>query len=128
MSVQRPISPHLQIYRQQITMVLSILHRITGLFLCLGLVMLVCWVVVVAAGPEAYAKFQNIAVSWPGRLLLLGLAFSLIFHLCAGVRHLFWDMGMGFDLNTTTINSWAIVVISLLGTLIAGLSIFGGAE
>ncbi len=125
MSAQRPLSPHLQIYRPQITMVLSILHRITGLLLCLGAVVLMTWIVCVAAGPESHARFVECINAVPGRLLLLGLVFSLLFHLCNGVRHLFWDMGKGFDLTTTTASGWTVVILSTLGTVYAAIRIFG---
>lgn len=125
MAANRPLSPHLQIYRKQITSVLSILHRITGLLLCLGAVLLVAWVAAVAIGPECHARFSAFIGSIPGRLLVLGLVFSLLFHLCNGVRHLFWDMGHGFDLDTTTITGWLVVALSGLGAVYAGLRIFG---
>ncbi len=125
MAANRPLSPHLQIYRKQITSVLSILHRITGLLLCLGAVVLVAWIATVSIGPECHARFAALIHSIPGRLLVLGLVFSLLFHLCNGVRHLVWDMGYGFDLGTTTVTGWLVVVLSLLGTLYASLRIFG---
>lgn len=127
MSLQRPLSPHLQIYRPQITSVLSIMHRITGLLLCLGAVLLVAWIVATAVGPEYHAGFLRLADSIVGRLLLLGLAFSLLFHLCNGVRHLVWDMGHGFDLRTTTISGWSVVVLSALGTVYTAFGLFGSA-
>ncbi len=127
MSLQRPLSPHLQIYRPQITSVLSIMHRITGLLLCLGAVLLVAWVATTAVGPECHATFLRLADSIVGRLMLLGLVFSLLFHLCNGVRHLIWDMGHGFDLGTTTISGWAVVLISVLGTAYAALGLLGPA-
>lgn len=127
MSVQRPLSPHLQIYRRQITSVLSIMHRITGILLSLGAVMLVAWVATVAAGPESHATFVHLVDSVPGRLVQLGMVFALLFHLCNGVRHLFWDMGKGFDLDTTTATGWTVVALSVLGTAYAGFRIFGGA-
>lgn len=127
MSVQRPLSPHLTIYRPQITTTLSILHRITGLLLTLGAVVLVAWVATVAAGPECHATFQRLIDSLPGRLLQLGLVFSLFFHLCNGVRHLFWDMGKGFSLEATTRSGWTVVALSVIGTAYAAFRLFGGA-
>ncbi len=125
MAANRPLSPHMQIYRPQITSVLSILHRITGLLLCLGAVVLVSWVVAVSLGPDCHATFSAFIKSLPGRLLVLGLVFALLFHLCNGVRHLVWDMGYGFALDTTTITGWLVVVLTLLGTIYASLHIFG---
>ncbi len=127
MSANRPLSPHLHIYRPQITSVLSIMHRITGLLLCLGAVLLIAWIGTTAAGPEWHACYLELVDLLLGRLLLLGLVFSLLFHLCNGVRHLFWDMGKGFDLETTTVTGWAVLVLSLLGTLYFAYRLFGGA-
>jgi succinate dehydrogenase / fumarate reductase, cytochrome b subunit len=127
MPVQRPLSPHLHIYRPQITTVLSIMHRITGMLLCLGAVLLVAWIATTAAGPEWHACYFDFIDSILGRLVLLGLVFSLLFHLCNGIRHLVWDMGYGFDLGTTTASGWTVVVLSVLGTAYAALRLFGGA-
>jgi succinate dehydrogenase / fumarate reductase, cytochrome b subunit len=129
MTAQRPLSPHLQIYRWQITTVLSISHRATGLALAIGTLLLVWWLVALASGPQAFATAQGFIGSWLGRLLLLGWSFSLFFHLSNGIRHLFWDAGYGFDLKTTTISGWAAVAASVVLTLLAwgvGLSAMGG--
>jgi succinate dehydrogenase / fumarate reductase, cytochrome b subunit len=127
MPVQRPLSPHLQVYRPQITSTLSILHRITGLLLCLGALLLVAWIATTAAGPEWHDCYFHFVDSLFGRLILLGLVFSLLFHLCNGIRHLIWDMGYGFDLSTTTASGWTVVALSVLGTLYAAFRLFGGA-
>ncbi len=129
MTAQRPLSPHLQIYRPQITTVLSISHRATGLALAIGTLLLVWWLVALASGPEAFATVQGFAGSWLGRLLMLGWTFSLFFHLANGIRHLFWDAGYGFDLKTTTASGWTVVAASVVLTLLAwgvGLSAMGG--
>ena len=115
----RPLSPHLQIYRWQISSVLSILHRITGIALAVGSLLLVYWIIAAAVGPEAFAQAQGLIGSVIGRLLLLGWTFALFFHLANGIRHLFWDMGLGFELKTMSITGWAVVVLALLLTLIA---------
>ena len=112
MSANRPLSPHLHIYRPQITSVLSIMHRVTGLLLCLGAVVLIAWIAAAAAGPDAYADYRGIANSLLGRLLLLGLVFSLLFHLANGIRHLVWDMGYGYGLDTTAATGWVVVATS----------------
>jgi succinate dehydrogenase / fumarate reductase cytochrome b subunit len=125
MSANRPLSPHLHIYRPQITSVLSIAHRITGLLLCLGAVLLIAWIVAAAAGPDVYATYRGMVGSIVGRLLLLGLVFSLLFHLANGIRHLVWDMGHGYGLDTTTATGWAVVAVSVLGTAYAALRLFG---
>ncbi len=96
---ERPLSPHLQVYRPQWTSVLSIAHRATGVALALGTVLLVWWLAA-AASSEAYFDYvQGLMASWPGRVLLVGWAFALFYHLCNGIRHLFWDAGIGLELG-----------------------------
>jgi succinate dehydrogenase / fumarate reductase cytochrome b subunit len=121
----RPLSPHLQVYRPQITSVLSILHRMTGALLALGLPALAAWLLAAAAGPESFATAQALAGSWIGQLFLFAWSFALFYHLCNGIRHLFWDAGLGFELPTVqasgltalaaatalTALAWAIVAI-----------------
>jgi succinate dehydrogenase / fumarate reductase cytochrome b subunit len=116
---ERPLSPHLQIYRPQLTTVLSILHRLTGLWLTVGTLVLVWWLIAAAAGPDAYAAMQGFLGSWFGYLLLLGWSFALFYHLANGVRHLLWDTGWGLDLPTVYRTGWAVVAASLALTLIA---------
>jgi succinate dehydrogenase / fumarate reductase cytochrome b subunit len=118
MSASRPLSPHLQIYRPQITSVLSISHRATGLALSVGTLLLVWWLVALARGPEAFASAQSFVGSWFGRLLLLGWTFSLFFHLANGIRHLCWDAGYGFEIKTATISGWVVVAVSAALTVI----------
>jgi succinate dehydrogenase / fumarate reductase cytochrome b subunit len=116
---ERPLSPHLQVYRPQLTSVLSILHRATGIALAAGTLLLVWWLVAVAAGPDAFADVQAFNGSWIGRLLLFGWTWSLFYHLCNGIRHLFWDAGMGFELATVYRSGWTVVGASTVLTLIA---------
>jgi succinate dehydrogenase / fumarate reductase cytochrome b subunit len=118
MSASRPLSPHLQIYRPQITSVLSISHRATGLALSVGTLLLVWWLVALARGPEAFASAQSFVGSWFGRLLLLGWTFSLFFHLANGIRHLCWDAGYGFEIKTATVSGWVVVAASAALTVI----------
>jgi succinate dehydrogenase / fumarate reductase cytochrome b subunit len=115
----RPLSPHLQVYRPQITSVLSILHRITGVVLAVGSLLLVYWIIAAAVGPEAFAEAQSLIGSFLGRLLLFGWTYALFFHLVNGIRHLFWDMGWGFELKTVSLTGWLAVIAALLLTLIA---------
>jgi succinate dehydrogenase / fumarate reductase, cytochrome b subunit len=115
----RPLSPHLQIYKPQVTSVLSILHRLTGLALSVGMLPLVWWLLAAASGPAAYAQAQAFLGSWLGTLLLIGWAYALFFHLCNGIRHLVWDAGCGLDIATTYATGWAVVVASAGLTLIA---------
>ncbi len=116
---QRPLSPHLQIYRPQLTSVLSITHRATGIALVVGTLVLVYWLLAVASGADAYASAQNLLGSWFGRIVLLGFSFALFFHLCNGIRHLFWDAGLGFELKTAYASGTAVVIVSVVLTLLA---------
>jgi succinate dehydrogenase / fumarate reductase cytochrome b subunit len=115
---ERPLSPHLQIYRLQITSILSVSHRATGLALSLGTLLLVWWLVALARGPEAFASAQGFVGSWLGRLLLLGWTFSLFFHLANGIRHLCWDAGYGFEIKTAEVSGWVVVAAAAALTVI----------
>jgi succinate dehydrogenase / fumarate reductase cytochrome b subunit len=115
----RPLSPHLQVYKPQITSVLSILHRITGVALTIGTLLLVWWLAAAAAGPGPFATVQSVIGSWIGLLLLLGWSWALFYHLCNGIRHLFWDSGRGFDMPTVIASGWVVVAASLLLTAVA---------
>ncbi len=121
----RPLSPHLQVYRPEFTSVLSILHRLTGVVLGLGALALVWWLAAAAAGPEAYQAAADAAASWPGRLFLLGWTVALFFHLLNGVRHLCWDAGWGFELGTAYVTGWLVLLGTLALTLIAWLAGYG---
>lgn len=116
---QRPLSPHIQIYRWQLPMVLSIIHRATGIVLAIGMLVLVYWLLAAASGAEAYASAQQLLGSWVGRVVLLGFSFALFFHLCNGIRHLFWDAGVGFEIKTAYASGTAVVVVSIALTIIA---------
>ena len=105
----RPLSPHLQVYQPQITSVLSILHRITGVALTVGALLLVWWLAAAAAGPETFEIARVFWGSWFGQMLLMSLTFALFYHLCNGVRHLAWDLGYGFDLGTATLTGWLVI-------------------
>lgn len=118
-SPDRPLSPHLQVYRPQLTSVLSIMHRMTGLALAGGALMLVWWLLAAAAGPEAYDGFRSFAGSWLGRLALAAWTFALFYHLCNGIRHLFWDAGRGYGLPAVHAGGWAVVAASLVLTAAA---------
>lgn len=115
----RPLSPHLQIYKPQLTSVLSISHRATGVALTVGTLVLVWWLLAGAMGAEPYSRAQGFLGSWIGVLLMIGWTFSLFFHLCNGIRHLAWDTGFGFDLPTTYMSGWIVVVVSTALTVIA---------
>jgi succinate dehydrogenase / fumarate reductase cytochrome b subunit len=115
----RPLSPHLQIYRMQLTSTLSILHRFTGIALALGAVLLVAWLIAAASGPAAFDRAQSLAGAWYGRALLFAWAFALFYHLANGIRHLFWDAGLGLDLKSVYISGWSVVVLSVVLALAA---------
>jgi len=126
----RPLSPHLQVYRWQLTMALSISHRATGLALVGGTLLLVWWLMAAASGPEAYDRVQGFVGSWFGLLLLFGWSAALFFHLCAGIRHLVWDTGHALDIDSTYKTGYAAIGAAAALTLlawIAGLVSWGHA-
>ncbi|MDA1058448.1 MAG: succinate dehydrogenase, cytochrome b556 subunit [Proteobacteria bacterium] len=110
----RPLSPHLQVYRWPISMTLSILHRVTGVGLGFGTLLMAYWLIAAAAGPDWFATAQTFVGSILGRLILLGFTASLMFHFCNGIRHLFWDAGKGFELSTARASGISV----FLGTII----------
>lgn len=114
----RPLSPHLQVYKMQWTMLLSITHRITGCALMLGTVLVVWWLVAAAAGPEAFALIDGLLTSWIGLLVLLGSAWALCYHFCNGIRHLMWDLGYGFELGVAEKTGYTAVGASVILTLL----------
>jgi succinate dehydrogenase / fumarate reductase cytochrome b subunit len=129
-SQERPLSPHLQVYRWQLTSVMSILHRMTGVALAVGTLLLVYWLIAAAAGPHAFATAQEFIGSILGRILLFGWTVALFYHLCNGIRHLFWDAGRGFELRTAYASGWAVLVVTAALSVIAwiaGYAAMGGA-
>lgn len=115
----RPLSPHIQIYRPQLTSVLSILNRITGGLLVLAGVGLVVFLWAAASGPDAYEVAQRAAGSWLGRIVLFLTTFAFFLHLCGGIRHLVWDTVHGLDLEKIYVSGWAVVFASAALTVIA---------
>lgn len=115
---ERPLSPHLQVYRPQLTSVLSILHRLTGVALAVGTLVLVWWLAAAARGPEAFDIAQTFIGMIIGRLLLFGWTFALFYHLFNGIRHLFWDAGYGYELATAYRSGWAVVIASVVLTIL----------
>lgn len=114
--MSRPLSPHLSVYRWPITMTLSILHRMTGVALSVGLIALVVWLESIALGAGAYAAVTAWMDTIIGQVLMLGWSFAFFFHLANGVRHLFWDAGLGFEPRQAKASAWFVVVASLLMT------------
>jgi succinate dehydrogenase / fumarate reductase cytochrome b subunit len=128
-SGNRPLSPHLQIYRPQITSILSITHRMTGIALAAGALLFTYWLTAAAYGPDAFANAQVFMGSIFGRLVLFGFTLSLFFHLCNGIRHLVWDAGRGFELPMLRATGWLVLVMSVvlsIATIWAGYAMRGG--
>ena len=113
----RPQSPNIQIYRPQLTSVLSIANRISGIVLSIAAVGLVAWLIAAAEGPQVYSAAQSALTSLVGRILLFGVTFAFFLHLCGGIRHLVWDAGYGFELQTIYASGWTVVGASLVFTL-----------
>lgn len=122
---QRPLSPHLQVYRPQVTSVLSIAHRMTGVVLAFAAVLLTYWLASAAYGPESFARAQVLMESWFGRLVLFGFTFSLFYHLCNGVRHLGWDLGWGFDLVKLRLTGVLVIIASMGLTVLSWMMAYG---
>lgn len=118
----RPLSPHLQVYKPQVTSILSISHRITGIALSVGSVFLVWQLLAAASGPDAFETFQSFAGSWIGLLVLLAWSASIFFHLANGIRHLIWDAGFGFELEETYRSGRIAVIATVALTVIAWLA------
>jgi succinate dehydrogenase / fumarate reductase, cytochrome b subunit len=116
----RPLSPHMQIYRSTLTMMMSIMHRITGFGLYFGMLLLAWWLIS-ASGPNGYARFEAFAGSWIGRLILFGYTWALIHHMLGGIRHLIWDTGRGLGPNE---REW-LVTANLIGAIVITLILWG---
>lgn len=115
----RPLSPHLQVYKPEITSVLSILHRITGSALAAGMFLIAWWLVAAAVSAEYFELINGWLASWFGMLILLGFSVALFYHLCNGIRHLFWDAGMGLEIETAEKTGWLVLVATVALTAIA---------
>lgn len=125
----RPLSPHLQIYRPQITSVLSISHRLSGIVLTAGLLLLVYWLVALAAGDAAYATALSVLAAWPVKLLLLLGSFAFFYHFANGLRHLWWDSGRGFEIEQVNASGWAVLIAATLLTVLSwGLVLLGAGS
>ena len=114
----RPLSPHLTVYRWPITMTLSILHRMTGVGLSVGLIFFALWLMRAAAGPEAYQVFRSVMSSPVGVILLIAWTFAFFLHLGNGIRHLVWDTGRGFEKSTANASAWLVLVFALVLTAV----------
>jgi succinate dehydrogenase / fumarate reductase, cytochrome b subunit len=116
--VERPLSPHLQIYRPMLTMMMSIAHRISGAANAAGFLLLAWWLVAIATGPEAYAQVSSVFNSIPGRLVLFLFTWSLVHHMLGGIRHLIWDTGRGLDKTSIEVFAWLTIIGSTLLTVL----------
>ena len=114
----RPISPHLQIYRPMLTMMMSIVHRITGAGLYFGMAILAWWLLAAASGPNAYATFEAVAASLIGQIVLFGFTWALIHHALGGIRHLIWDLIYGFEPAEREMLAVATIVGSIALTIV----------
>ena len=110
MKASRPLSPHLFIYRWPVTMVMSILHRITGAALYVGTALLAWWLVAAATGERAFASANGFLGSWLGLLILFGYSWTILHHMLGGIRHLVWDFGIGLDKGTRDMFAWANII------------------
>ena len=119
----RPLSPHLQVYRPQLTSVLSILHRGTGLFLVLGTLMVSFWGIALALGYNIFVSYQTWLGSLMGKVLLVFWSFSLFYHWANGIRHLLWDIGWGYDIDRVYMTGWIVVSVSVILTGLLWLSV-----
>lgn len=114
---ERPRSPHLQVWRWHVTMLTSILNRVTGVGLYGAALLAAVWAVTLAAGPEAYAVYMGLLGSLPGKLALFLVTVSVFYHLGAGIRHLVWDSGKAFDLKTSDASSWAVIIFGVVAAI-----------
>ncbi|HJU30124.1 MAG TPA: succinate dehydrogenase, cytochrome b556 subunit [Hyphomicrobiaceae bacterium] len=128
-TVERPLSPHLSIYRPLINMVMSILHRLTGGALYFGTLLLAAWLIAAAMGPKAFDAVGAVFAHPLGLLVLFGYTWALVHHMLGGMRHLIWDTGRGFQIWQVNVLSWLTIILSVTFTLAlwaVGLSLRGG--
>ena len=113
-----PLSPHLQIYRWHISSLLSITHRIVGIINLLALIFIFFWLLMLSFGESNYQLFLSLLNSFFGKFILIGFTWSMSFHILSGIRHLFWDMGYGFEIKTANISGVLVIIFSLILTII----------
>lgn len=123
-SKPRPLSPHLQIYKWQLTSIMSIGHRASGIALSLGSFLIVIWLVTLATGPEYFSHVNKVISHWFGQLVLFGFSVVLFYHMLNGVRHLSWDLGYGFDLTTVYKTGYSVLITAIILTTITWLSVW----
>lgn len=118
----RPLSPHLQVYKPQMTSMLSILHRMTGVANTIGLLFVAWWLVTSVMGEEHYDQFIDFITSPLGKLMLFGWTFSVIYHMCNGIRHLIWDTGKLLKIKDATKAGYTVVIVALILTALIWLT------
>jgi succinate dehydrogenase / fumarate reductase cytochrome b subunit len=123
---ERPLSPHLQVYRWQITMTMSILHRVSGVILTFGAFALAWWLMAVATGGESYDRAARCLASPFGKLILFGFSLALVYHLLNGIRHLLWDAGYGFEIPEFYRTGWTVAVLTVALTAAIWFVALGG--
>lgn len=116
---QRPLSPNIQLYRPQLTSMLSILNRLTGVFLSVSAIALVIWLLAATAGPKNYAVVEAMFASCVGKVMLFACTFAFFLHFLGGIRHLVWDTAHGFELRMIYLSGWTVVVASVVMTAVA---------
>ena len=129
-AIERPLSPHLSIYRRHINMMMSILHRVTGSALYFGTLLLAAWLIAAAMGEREYELFASLVRHPIGLLILFGYTWALCHHMLGGIRHLIWDTGRALDKTSIEVLAWATIIGSTLLTVllwVAGYSLKGGA-
>jgi len=129
MNVERPLSPHLQIYSPMFTMIMSVMHRITGAALYFGTIILAWWLISAASGAHYFSFVNAFVSSWLGQLILFGYTWALIHHMIGGIRHFIWDTGAMFDKRSLEVSAWAMFITSVALTWavwIAGYLVMGG--
>lgn len=114
---ERPLSPHLGIYRWGWTMSLSILHRLTGMVLSIGGLLLLAWLLALSTGADSYAIAQAFTHHWAGTIILIGWSYCFFYHICNGIRHMLWDIGWGFELSIARFTAGVVIVVSLILTI-----------
>lgn len=113
---ERPLSPHLEVYRWQITMVMSILHRGTGVALAFGAFGVAAWLGAIATGADCYATLVDLLKTIPGQVVVAGFAFCIVYHLLNGIRHLLWDIGYGYEIPKLYVTGWTVLALATLIT------------
>jgi succinate dehydrogenase / fumarate reductase cytochrome b subunit len=121
----RPLSPHLQVYKPQLTSGLSIFHRITGIGLAFGLPVLVGWLIVLAGPPDLYEQFISLFQTLIGQILLAAWTFAFFYHFCCGIRHLLWDAGYFLDIKSVYVTGYIVLAVSILATAAIWLKAYG---